>query len=277
MKKFLTNFFALALSGAMCLGFAACGDEGNEIEAEAKDFESARVSAEQWDAAFAALQADDAKYAVEFSCSFEYEVTEKKSQANWKVIQTAIGQFVWSGEKAKLIVEESTAKTESELEEGPEGWSEEDIAKVNFSNAEYFIAPGQRYEQDLYEQNDEGQWVRHSIESAGGDNGYRGLPVFLQHIVRFSNSFDWLEGGLGLSYEAYSFSEEQKGYYGELPADSDLELFYWHATIKFDQDGKLAALLVDLSDKDWGGVVTYKINFLFKDSTEEITLPTVDE
>ena len=63
-KKLFVGIAAAALAAVMCVSFAACGEGG---AGKAKSIKGEEVTAEQWAAAFADLQKDDAVFTAELS------------------------------------------------------------------------------------------------------------------------------------------------------------------------------------------------------------------
>ena len=76
-KKLFVGIAAAALAAVMCVSFAACGEGG---AGKAKSIKGEEVTAEQWAAAFADLQKDDAVFTAELSESLTVNHTVIKNK-----------------------------------------------------------------------------------------------------------------------------------------------------------------------------------------------------
>lgn len=73
--KLLFGFATAAMAAVMCVGFAACGG------VDAKSVKGEEVTAEQWEAALDALDAEDAKYTIEATSTSKSDKGNTESES----------------------------------------------------------------------------------------------------------------------------------------------------------------------------------------------------
>ena len=262
MKKVIAGIAATVLAAAMCVSFAACGGSGAE---KAKDIKGEEVTAEQWTAAFEALEKADAEYTVTQKIVETYSIknvtdpddTNKKLSGS----QTLTSDIVYSkkGNKEHQITTNTTKLTgDARRIMAIMGLSEDEIPEED-TTTETEELYGEKTEPIngyvLYEQNADGTWRK-------GDGRPFTPPL----------------GDYKTQYENYIYSAENKGYISKDYSAEDkdeLEVF------KFDKDGKLVAVYCEMpteSEEDDDGsemTTTYTGSSIIEYSAKDITLPTV--
>lgn len=229
--KLLTATLALALSGALCVGFAACG--GNERDDQGGDETNDKweeVTAEEWKAAF---QADVFK-----NVKIEQKIVQEGDLLNDSDAKATINMtYVLAGDNEYFKSHVTVEKGSDELKQ----WVEEEM-----NSEEYSMKAGDKYMR--YFKNDAGKWTKrlNSVGVAGGA---------LYEYLELAEMYDKFE------YEG----ETMMGYTlkGELLTDEASKEEYESLAGRYFKfkDGKLAAIYHD------HGTNTYTENDVEKSNT----------
>ena len=248
-KKFAT-MMAVALAGAMCIGFAACGEAKTPSPEKG---EGSEVTAAQWTSAMEYFQKDDAQYTVDASLTVSYEFSSfpdpehegRTVSGKFSVIQEQRG--VKDGAKEYL---KSNSKTEGDKA------LEAVASAIGMPGGEFGETEEQYYEKtaqgiSVYRKED-GKWTK---TASGSLDFSRGL---------MSAVTEW-------EFDSCVYSEEEKGYILK-EAIEGISLNY-----KFNADGKLVAFVLISEGEEEGIKMSYTYSFGISYAATELTLPTVSE
>lgn len=257
MKKLFFGMAAAVLSAAMCLQFAACGGSGAD---KAKSIKSAEVTEEQWNAAFEALEKDDAKFTVEFASAQSNAVETEAADGGKKsgtFLSSSAVTYVINGAKQWMKGEQtlsvkgdySFAELAAALEMPAESYKE-----GTTKSEQYAEKTGAGY--SLYSQAEDGSWSK-SLPSPFYD---------LNPIENYERYGDFAE---------FKYDETLKGYVEKDYTESSKSYFVY----KFDGSGMLVAICMHYGDEYTAGglkiVGSSDVNMLISYKADEIDLPAV--
>ena len=254
MKKLFAGIAATALAAAMCVSFAACGESGAD---KAKSIKGETVTEEQWDAAFAAFEKDEAKFTIEAISS---------ATSTYTLDLTVLGE----GKKSGTLSQKATYTYINNGAKQSAKGTMEVSAKGDFSYAELveYLEMGEYASQEgkskdevysekaaigytVYTKDKDGKWQKNA--SAGG-----AVPLYY---------FD--EAG---NFGDYKYDETLKGYVEkDYKADDENYQVY-----KFDKDGNLVAFYSHTM-MEAGTMLgeTSEVGYTISYTAKDITLPTV--
>ncbi len=259
MKKLWVGLAAAALAGVMCASLTACGTTS------AKDIEGKEVTEEQWTAAFAYFNNEEADYALTAVMKYDISIkaidpdTQDKLSGTLETESSATytkkgSKIHYEGEGSTKISGDARRLAELMHEEEmlpPEGKNE--ISQETEQYAEYVEGAGTTY----YVKNEEtGAWTKTSNQSFY-------LPI--SSILRYATGF-----------AQFTYSAENKGY---IPKDYTPEGSEELVVIKFDKDGKLVAIYNPSTDTDGEGdeeeIWETEMSYIISYDVKDFTLPTV--
>lgn len=246
--KLLFGFATAAMAAVMCVGFAACGGGPN-----AKSVKGVEVTEEQWDKAFDYLTADDSVFTIEYK-------EERNSKSKGELLgvdmsgtytRTATISAVKNGAKEYVKMtdaEKYKGKIVDTMEAAgqPTETNEEEERYSEYKDGAYTV----------YTKGDDGKWST--------STGVSGVVPLLEIASELDS----------LSYSAYEYSADQKGYVLKGSTEEDHPV-----VVKFNKDGQLVAIYCGYSEKhDEGGIsgsVKYALNIVIDYDAKDVNLPSV--
>lgn len=250
MKKLFLSIITAAMTGVLCIGFAACSSSVN-----AKSVKGEEVTEDQWVAALGTLLDDKSTFTVEYfvkgSADYKHKtmvqttewgakMTQRMTYTKNGTLQSAIGYKKMSLSGDKAAAEQSmgkAAKTEVEL------YSATTASKIY-----------------NYEKGRDDKWTRREAYNSViyGAFGY---------------TIDYLKN----SYSAFVYSTEHKGYISKYYDDDDSSI-----TVYKFSGGKLVAIYTYQEDVDIDDevqeyeIISYKTetNATITYSAKDVILPT---
>lgn len=259
MKKVFVGISAAALAAVMCVAFVGCG-EG----ADAQSITSETVTAEQWDAAFAALEKDDAKYTIDAKSEFVITVTANQTENGEKKIVGTItttqpGIFINNGAKQFSKTESATFSvdgdfTPEEIEEYLGGDPDE---LANKPEEEAYAERDASGVSTIYTKDRDGKW----------------------ETIHYQGHLNPIVGNMPIpDFDGVKYDEALKGY---VEKDHETgEEFY--IVFKFNKSGQLAAIFIHEGDgkaEDKGdvSVLSYlEVSYVISYTAKDFSLPTVE-
>ena len=212
--KLLFGFATAAMAAVMCVGFAACGG------VDAKSVKGEEVTAEQWEAALKALDAEDAKYTIEATS------TSKSDKGNTESEST----LVVNGAKTHY-----TYKSTMEVD-GEKQTDEGDIY-VEHKDGAYVV----------YEKGEDGKWTSEESPFGGVSYSYI-LGVAFSGIPKYD---DYKYSADDKGYVLKEVAEGESSPVVKFDKDGKLVAIYFNGKqdIGIEVDMELNAV-IDYSAKD---------------------------
>ena len=212
--KLLFGFATAAMAAVMCVGFAACGG------VDAKGVKGEEVTAEKWEAALDALDAEDAKYTI--------EATTKMTADGYSAEGTAT-----------LVVNGAKVYYKSESTEEVEGEKETDVyeAYTEYKDGKYTV----------YKKDDDGKWTSEESPFGGVSYSYI-LGVAFSGIPKYD---DYKYSADDKGYVLKEVAEGESSPVVKFDKDGKLVAIYFNGKqdIGIEVDMELNAV-IDYSAKD---------------------------
>lgn len=248
MKKWFAGMMAGALAAAMCVSFAACGED----KVDAESVVGSKVTEEQWDAAFDALTANSARFADVFTA---------RTQVVAEGIEGTLTQYgTWSKYGNKERMQADYSYSGKEPVRGLPAYRGESFME-NIDGTNYF-----------YDKiKDLGQWeigsngVEHYVQGTGEEKWVK--SEFYSPMWFFGQLIEVLiqtESGAG--FENFNYDAERKGYivsetYTPTGMSGD------DLIVKFDEEGRISAFSYHYY---------WDVQCVVEYTAGEIKLPTVE-
>ena len=264
MKKraMLSTFTSLALAGVMCVGFAACGDNGDYGNAKAaQEITGEEVTKAVWDAAVQCVETKG-KF-IEVYDDFEVVVTSESvdtqdfGTGSVIINKNSITTYNSVDYNSRSLLQ---SKTKTKIK-----GTLPDIYKLAFKSGtetkeyEYFVI-----------------WSEPPAVVDKGVDGYRNIKINDSNRNSYPSGYDVIKNLIEwrlemLNFDAFQYSQEHGGYVKK-GASTDEEL----AVIKF-KDGKLKAFYFETNYENTSelyttnSVASYVINY----GGQRVTVPDV--
>ena len=251
-KALITALTSIALTGALCVGFASC-DKGGD---DARDLEGETITKEVWDAAIR----EDAfeNFKLEYDASYISEKTQGESTVT--TTQSAKAAYVYAEKK-------TYAKGTNEIKYSgvPEG--EQEDYQDESEEIEYYLDESGSGEYGKCIVRVDGIWTDLELNSENYSNyvsAKSAVDFFINEQLPSKN------------FEDYEYSETHKGYVAKQTEEGKL------IVVKF-KNGKLRALYVEEKDEETYGEEeeqytrkrTETGNYLFTFGGQSVMLPVV--
>ena len=250
MKKLFVGIAATVLAAAMCVSFAACGGDGGS-DAKAKAVKGEEVTEAQWDAAFDALEKDDAKYTVEEETvnTATYRVDKKTGGT---LTQKTVMTYINNGAK-------QSQKGESDVTAEGDFSFADLLANLGLFD-EYAPKEG-KTEVERYTEKAEGRYTGYAKDADG--NWQKSASTNLVPADLKSKQGDFAD---------YKYDAKLKGYVDkDYTAEDKIYTVY-----KFNGDGQLSAVYMYYTSGGGSAIESVRErSYLFTYEAAEITLPTV--
>lgn len=263
MKRKTFGIAAAVLAGALCFGLCACGEGGNSGNVDAENIVGHEVTEAQWEAAFDELAKEDAAYTVKGK--IVSVVTETEGEFSATVTNEYSGTYVRNGGKDHV---KGTQKCLDFSGDIAEVYGEETAGLITGHKGE----------------------VVNSLEAytekkADGYYVYFWYPYMVQNWIKGGPIEDFYDASIYGGFEImdlieecreyfhlFRFDAEKKGYV-VASADGDMDEKYENTVIKFNEEGKIAAIFGEEGEH---GFHDRKIvfHFVVEYTAEEIVLPT---
>ncbi len=254
MKKFFVGIAATVLAAAMCVSFAACGGTSAD---KAKSIKGEQVTEEQWDAAFQALEKDDAKFTIKmastYEMTFEVDLTEvggKKTSGTLtqSATVTYVNNATKQSEKGEINISSKGDFSFADLLENL-GIPADQVKEGKTEMEMYTEKEGEGY--TSYQKDKDGNWYKGKAYDSL-------LPLY-----------DFNEDG---RFTEYKYDETLQGY-----VDKDhTEDSHDYIVYKFNKDGQLVAAYSYSSKGSTDAMKQInEMSYIIEYSAKDITLPTV--